>query len=95
MYLQKKIKEGLPYDQITVATSDFLNSIKKQIGDTKFAELMLLNDDASLIFAFDTTGSMKDEIQAAKGIANAVIQMVRKFPVDYILSPFNDPGEAK
>eukprot|EP00795_Rhopilema_esculentum_P012478 gene12478-3161_t len=89
--MQKKIEEGLPYDQITIATSDFLNSVKKQIGDTKFAELMLLNDDASLIFAFDTTGSMKDEIQAAKGIANAVIQMVRKFPVDYILSPFNDP----
>ena len=56
---------------------------------------MLEKGDATLMFAIDTTGSMRDEIAAAKGIANYIINMPRKFPVDYILSPFNDPGRWK
>ena len=74
--------------------NDFLKSIKDDIGEQKFNELMLADGGATLIFAVDTTGSMADEIAAARGIANAIINMPRKFPVDYILSPFNDPGEC-
>lgn len=73
------------------ASNGYLDSIKREIGEKKFGELMLVDDSATLIFTVDTTGSMRDEINAAKGIANAIINMDRKFPVDYILSPFNDP----
>ena len=72
--------------------NDHLKSIKSDIGEKKFNELMLVDGGATLVFAIDTTGSMKDEIRVAKGIANSVIRMPMKFPVDYILSPFNDPG---
>ena len=91
--MQKKIAEGLPYNGINAAVNDFLKSIKKDIGDKKFDDLMLVNGGATLIFTVDTTGSMKDEIDAARSIANSIITMPRKFPVDYLLSPFNDPGE--
>ena len=70
-----------------------MDSIKREIGDDKFGQLMLVDGAASLIFTVDTTGSMRDEINAAKGIANSIINMERKFPVDYVLSPFNDPGK--
>ena len=46
------------------------------------------------MFAIDTTGSMAGEINAAKAIATSIINMQRQFDVDYILSPFNDPGES-
>ena len=54
---------------------------------------MLDNGEATLMFAIDTTGSMAGEINAAKAIATSIINMQRQFDVDYILSPFNDPGE--
>ena len=45
------------------------------------------------MLAIDDTGSMGDEIQAAKDIATYIIKYPRKnLEVDYILSPFNDPG---
>ena len=84
----------MPYNGIAIATNDFLASIKNDIGEKKFGDLMLMNGGATLIFTMDTTGSMKDEIDAAKSIANAVMTTPRKFPVDYILSPFNDPGKS-
>jgi len=86
-----KIAEGLLHNSTTSSVNDFLNSIKDDIGEQKFNELILADGGATLIFAVDTTGSMTDEIAAARGIANAIINMPRKFPVDYILSPFNDP----
>ena len=89
-----KIAEGLLHNATTSSVNDFLNSIKDDIGEQKFNELMLADGGATLIFAVDTTGSMTDEIAAARGIANAIINMPRKFPVDYILSPFNDPGKC-
>ena len=46
------------------------------------------------MFAIDDTGSMADEIQAAKDIATHIVNYRRpNLEVDYILlSPFNDPG---
>lgn len=41
----------------------------------------------------DTTGSMGDEIEAAKEIAKAIAAHPRDSPVDFILSPFNDPSK--
>ena len=91
--LQKKIADGLPIDQLQAASNDYLNGIKKEVGEQKFGEMMLVLGGASLMFTVDTTGSMRDEIRAARGIAQAIINMKRESPVDYILSPFNDPSK--
>ena len=91
--LQKKIADGLPIDQMQAASNEYLNGIKKEVGEKKFGEMMLVLGGASLMFTVDTTGSMRDEIRAARGIAQAIINMKRDSPVDYILSPFNDPSK--
>ncbi len=93
--MQKKIEEGLPIDDLDRAAKGYLQSIKNEIGSDKFSELMLEKGDATLMFAVDTTGSMGDEIAAAKSIAQYIINVKREFPVDFILSPFNDPGMNK
>ena len=50
-------------------------------------------DKTTLMLAIDDTGSMADEIQAAKDIATHIVNYRRpNLEVDYILSPFNDPG---
>ena len=51
-----------------------------------------MQGQVTLMFAIDDTGSMSDEIAAAKKIATSIVNEQRVEPVDYILSPFNDPG---
>jgi len=48
--------------------------------------------NVSLVFTMDTTGSMREEIQSSKQIVKSIARYQRKGKVDYILSPFNDPG---
>ena len=60
-----------------------------------FDTFMSVNGDVTLMFAIDDTGSMSDEIQAAKDIASSIVNHPRDETVDYILSPFNDPGESR
>ena len=48
---------------------------------------------STLIFAIDTTGSMREEISAAKAITKEIISGTPESEIDYILSPFNDPGK--
>ena len=51
-----------------------------------------MQGDVALMFAIDDTGSMSDEILAAKNIAADIINYKRKVPIkEYILSAFNDP----
>jgi len=69
-----------------------MDSIKKELGDFTFDTFMSVNGDVTLMFAIDDTGSMHDEIQAAKDIATSIVNHPRDEAVDYILSPFNDPG---
>ena len=52
-----------------------------------------MQGQVTLMFAIDDTGSMKEEISAAKKIAISIVNEQRAEPVDYILSPFNDPGK--
>ena len=53
---------------------------------------MAVQGDVSLMFVIDDTGSMSEEIEAAKSIAIDIINYPREAPiVTYILSPFNDP----
>ncbi|XP_047127877.1 uncharacterized protein LOC100200589 [Hydra vulgaris] len=90
-FMKKEIAEGLPIDDINKASEGYLNKIKSEVGDEKFSQIISSQGASTLMFVMDTTGSMSEEINAAKGIAKAIIETTREFPVDYILSPFNDP----
>lgn len=74
------------------AATGFLNDLKNQMGSDEFNTFMAVQGDVTLMFAIDTTGSMEDEIENAKKIAIDVVNYKRNNPVNYILSPFNDPG---
>ena len=100
------MKEGLPIVDIhTTETGDkkmetllsaaqiYLDKLRKEIGDEKMDKILSAKGDSTLMFAIDTTGSMGDEINAAKAIAKQIINVTRESEVDYILSPFNDPGK--
>ena len=77
------------------AVMKMMQSIKTAIGKDKF-ERFIGNQNynkATLMFAVDDTGSMFQEIQAVKDIATYIVKIPRpNLEVDYILSPFNDPG---
>ena len=70
----------------------FLQDLRKKVGAIKFDSFLAVQGDVGLMFAIDDTGSMSDEIQAAKKFAKDIINYNRSFPItEYILSPFNDP----
>ena len=70
----------------------FLEDLRKYLGDEKFSELLALEGGKTLMFAIDITGSMHDEIDAAKAIATGISTLERDTPPsNYILSSFGDP----
>ena len=72
-----------------------MQSIKTTIGKGKFEKVFGNQNDnkATLMFAVDDTGSMYQEIQAVKDIATYIVNITSpNLEVDYILSPFGDPG---
>ncbi|EDO42254.1 predicted protein [Nematostella vectensis] len=73
------------------SSSGIVAQIRSLIGDEKFNRLMAVQGDADLIFTIDTTGSMSEEINAAKRIVESIARYDRERPVRYTLSPFNDP----
>jgi len=74
------------------STKEILDDIKSKIGRKKYNELMAYDGGVTLAFALDTTGSMSDDIDAAKTIVFGIVTNDRAFSVDYVLSPFNDPA---
>lgn len=60
--------------------------------DQIYSHLHLLEGGATLIFAIDTTGSMSKDIHEAQQISQEIVNLPRMSGVDYMLSPFNDPG---
>ena len=77
-------------------TEEFLVRIQRKIGHRLFQKMMSVSNSATLMFAIDTTGSMLEEIQAAKDIASTIVKWPRNktLEVDYTLSPFGDPGKS-
>ena len=69
----------------------FLQGLRQQVGSSTFDSFMAVQGDVSLMFVIDDTGSMGNEIEATKNIAIDIINYDRDAPVEYILSPFNDP----
>ena len=99
LYTAREIEKKKPrFKRCSVcrdAMKKFMKMIEKEIGKEKFQKFIGTKnlDRATLMFAIDDTGSMSDEIQAAKDIATYIVNIPRpNLEVDYILSPFNDPG---
>ena len=73
-----------------------MRSIKRAIGKRNFKSFIgnKNGDKVTLMFAVDDTGSMYQEIQAVKDIATYIVNNKSRpnLEVDFILSPFNDPG---
>ena len=77
------------------AIKKMMQSIETEIGKDKFEKVIGNQNDnkVTLMFAVDDTGSMYQEIQAVKDIATYIVKKQRpNLEVDFILSPFNDPG---
>ena len=80
------------------AVEKMMRSIKRTIGRRNFKRFIGNKDGnkATLMFAVDDTGSMYQEIQAVKDIATYIVNRQKEespnLAVDFILSPFNDPG---
>ena len=67
----------------------------KLIGELKFRKLLNLDTGTSLTFVIDTTGSMRDEIDAVKQETIEVVKIhsgTCLAPSKYVIAPFNDPS---
>ena len=87
----KLTKRGV--DLLNAGAYSFLNTIRKTIGEENFNEYLSISGLVTLMFAIDDTGSMSEEIGAAISISEQIVKAKREYDVDYILSPFNDPGK--
>ena len=91
-------------DKINIATSKDLGNDTSQLEYTfsqGFIDLSsrdpVKEGAATLAFAFDTTGSMYDDlkqvIEGADKIFKTVLEKFERPIYNYVLVPFNDPGE--
>ena len=88
---RKKRSIKIPSSAVKV----FMDSVKKDLGTDAFDTFLGVKGKVTLIFVIDNTGSMWDEIAAAKAIAKSIVNQPRKdTTVNYILSPFNDPSKC-
>ena len=78
---------------LSYGAAEFLNTIKEGIGEKLFEEYLSISGLVTLMFVIDDTGSMSGEIDAAISISEVIVKAKRDYDVDYILSPFNDPGK--
>ena len=99
LYTAREIEKTRPREKrcsvCRHAMKKFMKMIEKEVGKEKFQKFVGTKNSArtTLMFAIDDTGSMSGEIQAAKDIATYIVKYPRpNLEVDYILSPFNDPG---
>lgn len=80
-------------DYLSHGANSFLKDIRNKIGDDEYEDYLSIGGLVTLMFAIDDTGSMMDEIGAAISISEQIVKADRDYDVDYILSPFNDPGK--
>jgi hypothetical protein len=85
-------------DMAKDASVDALQDVWDLVGDTHFGQFLGLSvrgSIGSLVIVMDTTGSMSEEIDAAKESAKLLAEELHDAdepPVNYILSLFNDPS---
>ncbi|KAK3728399.1 hypothetical protein QZH41_017637, partial [Actinostola sp. cb2023] len=75
-----------------IKTNGIAEQLRAILGDDGFNDLMSVDGDVTLVFVVDTTYSMHEEINEAKTIITEIANYQREGHVDYVLSPFNDPG---
>nr|XP_056701081.1 von Willebrand factor A domain-containing protein 7 [Euleptes europaea] len=76
------------------ASTHFLETLWREIGNKQLMRLLDISPATGLSFVVDTTGSMGEEINAAKSQARKIIDSRRgtlQEPDFYLLVPFNDP----
>ncbi|XP_044275520.1 von Willebrand factor A domain-containing protein 7 isoform X3 [Varanus komodoensis] len=77
------------------ASKHFLEKLWREMGSKPFMRLLDISPTTGLSFVVDTTGSMGEEINAAKLQARDIIDRRRgtsQEPDFYLLVPFHDPG---
>nr|XP_045012658.1 von Willebrand factor A domain-containing protein 7 isoform X2 [Jaculus jaculus] len=78
-----------------LASIEAFGLLRSRLGDSSFSRLLDITPASSLSFVLDTTGSMGEEINAAKIQARHIMEQRRGSPMEpvyYILVPFHDPG---
>nr|XP_025846253.1 von Willebrand factor A domain-containing protein 7 isoform X1 [Vulpes vulpes] len=82
-----------------LASIQAFSLLRSRLGDRGFSSLLPrlldISPASSLSFVLDTTGSMGEEISAAKIQARHIVEQRRGSPMEpahYILVPFHDPG---
>ncbi|XP_051580418.1 von Willebrand factor A domain-containing protein 7-like [Myxocyprinus asiaticus] len=80
----------------TTATLRVLQDLRDEVGPKSFLRLFSVQQPPALVFVMDTTGSMFEEITAARLRALSIIQAREKrrstsLPGTFILVPFHDP----
>ncbi|XP_071389668.1 von Willebrand factor A domain-containing protein 7-like [Centroberyx affinis] len=79
----------------TEATLSVLRDLRDTVGHTSFLKLFSVKQAPALVFVMDTTGSMFEEITAARLRAFSIIQSRANTPEQpgtFLLVPFHDPG---
>ncbi|KAJ7995232.1 hypothetical protein DPEC_G00242400 [Dallia pectoralis] len=82
-------------DLATMATLNVLRDLRDDVGHPSFLRLFSVKQSPALVFVIDTTGSMFEEITAARLRAFSIIQARAKSPEQpgtFLLVPFHDPG---
>uniref|UniRef100_UPI00398F7363 von Willebrand factor A domain-containing protein 7-like n=1 Tax=Pristiophorus japonicus TaxID=55135 RepID=UPI00398F7363 len=77
------------------ASLEVFMDIRNTVGDEAFLKFLHVNTPTGLSFVVDTTGSMANDIEAAKQRTINIVTNRRRsndVPSFYILVPFNDPG---
>ncbi|XP_006875645.1 PREDICTED: von Willebrand factor A domain-containing protein 7 [Chrysochloris asiatica] len=78
-----------------LASIQVFSLLRSRLGDRGFSRLLDITPASSLSFVLDTTGSMGEEINAAKIQARNIVEQRRGSPMEpvhYVLVPFHDPG---
>ena len=78
-----------------LASIQAFSLLRNRLGDRGFSRLLDITPASSLSFVLDTTGSMGEEINAAKIQARHIVEQRRGSPMEpshYVLVPFHDPG---
>ncbi|KAM6182344.1 von Willebrand factor A domain-containing protein 7 [Erethizon dorsatum] len=78
-----------------LASIQAFSLLRGRLGDGGFSRLLDITPASSLSFVLDTTGSMGEEINAAKIQARRIVEERRGSPMEpvyYVLVPFHDPG---
>ncbi|XP_072909923.1 von Willebrand factor A domain-containing protein 7-like isoform X2 [Hemitrygon akajei] len=78
----------------TQASLELFLDIRDAVGDLKFLQFLCVDPPSGISFVIDTTGSMRNSIEAAKQRTIKIVQRTRNSrfqPSSYILVPFNDP----